>query len=796
MADMDDKITQSVLDRPNSYIGKSVPRPNAKRLVQGRGHFVDDINLPRMLHVAYVRSPYAHAKITDIDFDEAKDMPGVVRIFTGEEIAEVMEPFVAVLGHFEGMKSPPQYPLAIDKVFWQGEPVVAVVAQSRAQAEDAAEVIMVDYEELEPLVDAEQALKKDAPIIHEGFKDNKLFSIDVGTDGVDDALKKADEVIEAEFVFNRQTAVTLEPRGIVSSWDPSEERLTVYQPTQTPNQAQDVISRHFNIPENNVRVITQDVGGSFGLKIHVSGDEYATIAISKIMHRPIKFIADRMESFQSDIHARSHTIKVKAGFTKDGDILCWDLNDLAGVGAYSTYPRTSAVEGFQVVRITGGPYKHPEFRSHLDVVFQNKVHMSQYRAVGHPIACAVAENVMDMAARKLGMDPADIRERNYVTDDMYPYKAPSGIIFEKLSHHASLNAVKKAANYDKLRKDVDAAQKKGVYQGLGIASYVELTTPGPMLYGMGGARITSKDGVTIKMEPTGKVKVACSVTDSGQGTETIVAQVVATELGVPIDDVQVMQGDTEITPFGGGTWGSRGAGVASTVAAKAARDLRNNVLDVAGVMLQSEPDKLDARDGKIVDKDTGNERIEISEVGRVAYFRPDTLPQEFHPQLTVARHWVTQGLPFAFTNGCHISHVEVDVETGFVKLLNHWVAEDCGTVLNPMLVDEQVRGGVVHGLGGFLFEEIIYDDEGQLLNGSMMDYLVPLSSEMPDIHVSHVETPTEYWETGVKGAGESGTAGSGAAAMNAINDALKSFDVRLNETPLTPKRIFEALGKI
>lgn len=786
----------SELDRPNSYIGRSVPRPNARRLLRGRGQFTDDLTLPRMAHVAFLRSPHAHARIVSLDVDAARTSPGVLLVATGPDVAKVCKPWVGVLGHFPGMKSAPQYPLALDKVVWQGEPVVAVVAETRAEAEDALDLIFAEYEDLPAVTDAETALDAATPVIHPELGDNLAFKLDLNAGDVDAAFAKADAVVEETFRFGRHTAVTLEPRSIIADYDPGEERLTVHHSTQTPYQMQDVFSRHFGIPEERVRVIAKDVGGSFGMKLHVYPDEMATVALSVMLKRPVKFIADRLEAFLTDIHARDHRVTARMALSKDGDILAMDVDDLTGIGPFSVYPRTSAVEGNQVVRLAGGQYGFRDYRARLKVVFQNKTPMCQYRAVGHPIACAVTEGLVDKAAAQLGLDPVAIRKRNLIGDDAYPCTSPTGYFFEKLSHHQCLDKLLALMDYDGLRAGQAALQAKGVYRGIGLATFIEITNPGPAFYGVGGARITSQDGCVIKLEPSGKVRCMISVTEQGQGTEGAMAQVVATSLGVPMDDIRVITGDTETTPYGGAAWASRGAGIGGEVAMMAARALRENILTLAGIVLQAAPESLDIHDGRIVDKADGADRLGVDEAARIGYFRPDTLPKDFQPELTVVRHYVPRGQPFAFTNGVHACYLEVDTDTGFVKLLNHWVVEDCGTIINPMLVDEQIRGGVAQGLGAALFEQCVYSPEGQLLNGSMADYLLPMAGELPDIAVAHVETPTAMSELGIKGAGEAGTAGAPAAVMNAINDALAPLSARVAEMPFTPERILRALGHI
>jgi carbon-monoxide dehydrogenase large subunit len=786
----------SVLDRPNSYIGKVVPRPNLERLMQGRGLYVSDMELPRMAHVVFLRSPHAHAKIVGIDATEARRVTGVIAVVTGAELAAVITPWVGVLTHLKGLKSAPQHALAIDRVCWQGEAVAAIVATSRAVAEDAAEIVSVEYEELEAVIDMRTALDPTAAVIHPSLGDNLAFERNLDAGAVDAALADSDEVVQAEFIFGRHTGVTLEPRAVVADWNVAEERLTIYQGTQAPHMVQTIAALHLRLEESQVRVVCKDVGGSFGIKVHIYADEMATYALSKLLRRPIKFVADRIESFNTDIHARDHRCNGRIGVKRDGTIMAFEIDDLTGIGPYSMYPRTSAIEANQVVNLVGGPYVTPNYRARARVVFQNKNVMCQYRAVGHPIACSVTEGLVDLAAAKIGMDPVEIRRRNLIADDAYPCGSPSGLRFELLSHHAAINKLMKMMDYDALRAEQADLRRQNIYRGIGIASFIEVTNPSAAFYGVGGARISSQDGVALRLDAQGSVICQTSITEQGQGSESLTAQIVGSVLGVSMQRVRVFLGDTDNTPYGGGTWASRGAGIGGEAALQAAKALRKNILEVAAVILQSSPRELDIAGDSVVNASDGLPRIELRELARIVYFRPDTLPPGVQPELMAARHFVPRDYPFAFTNGVQASWLEVDTDTGFVRLLRHWVVEDCGTIINPQLVDEQIRGGVVQGLGAALFEKCIYDERGQLTNANMADYLVPMSGEMPDIDVGHVVSPTAETELGAKGAGEAGTAGAAASVANAVNDAISPFGAVITEIPLTPQVILAALGRI
>ena len=555
-------------DRPNSYIGKSVPRPDSRRLLEGRGQFVDDIQLPRMVHAAFLRSPFAHATINGFDLTEARKVPGVVAIYTGQDFVGVIEPYVGVLSHLAGLRSAPQMPLAIDRARWQGEPTAMVVAQSRAAAEDAVELIEADLEPLPAALDAEHALEKGETVIHKDFGNNLAWERTVDVGDVDAAFARDDVTIrtgdvccfdallagcyvssvEPEIRFGRHTGVTLEPRAAVMDYDPSENQLTFHYSGQAPHMMQFILAKHLGLPEENVRVIAKDVGGAFGIKVHTYGDELATAVAAKLLQRPVKFAADRYESFVSDIHARDHVVKGRMAVDKDGRIAALAFDDITGIGPFSMYPRTSAIEANQVLNLTGAPYDLENYRANAKVVFQNKNMMCQYRAVGHPIAMAICDGLLEDAAAAIGMDPVEIRRRNLMKDDSYPRASASGMKLDDLSHQKALEKLVEIMDYDRLRAEQAKLREKGIHRGIGFVSMVEVTNPSPMFYGVGGAPIASQDGATLRLDAGGGLRIASSVTEQGQGTNGILMQIAADVFGIPTERVKVTTGDTDTTP--------------------------------------------------------------------------------------------------------------------------------------------------------------------------------------------------------------------------------------------------------
>ena len=797
---MDDmKVNQNPklgsLDRPNSYIGRSLPRENAKKHLEGRGQFVDDLVLPRMLHVAFLRSPFAHADIKSINVDEAKKSSGVFDIYTAKEIDEFCKPWVGTLGHLGEMRSPEQTPLAKKTARWQGEPIAVVIANNRAQAEDALELIEVDWEEKDAQVDMETALDENAVIIHPELGNNLFWTRTVNQGDVVKAFEESHEVVETTLDFARHTGVTLESRGIVADWNKAETKMTIYHNGQAPHMMQHIIAKHLDVNEGLVRIVSRDVGGSFGIKVHVYPDEMAVAAISKKLGRPIKFIADRLESFTTDIHARCHKISGKLGVDKQGKILAMEINDLSGIGPFSMYPRTSAIETNQVLNLSGAPYIIPNYKAVGTVVFQNKTPMCQYRAVGHPIAVAITEALIDKAATKIGINLDEIRKKNFIPDNAYPNKTPSGVPLEDLSHQASMDKLLGMMNIAEIEKQKEDDLAKGVLTGYGVIAMCEVTNPSPLFYGVGGAHISSQDGASIRLEGSGAIHLSSSITEQGQGTEAIMKQIAADQLGVSMDTVRVTLGDTDATPYGGGTWASRGAGIGGEAVLKAARTLKNNILDIAAAIMQTNKDTLDIESNVVIRKN-GEEGISLQKLAETVYYRGHEIPKGTNPELLATASFLIEGIPFVFTNSAMGCHVSIDQDTGIVKINKFWTVEDCGTQINPKLVEEQIKGGVVQGIGGALFEECVYDDQGNMQNATMADYLVPMAYEMPDIIVDHVTTNSGRSIIGAKGAGEAGTGGAPAVIMNAINNALGKVGSEVTSQPITPEKILKSLNKI
>ena len=776
-------------------IGSPVPRLELKRLLSGRGRYLDDIRLPRMLHAHFVRSPHPHARIRSIHVEAARGSPGVEAVFTAADLNPLCTPFIGVALHRPGHRSPPQALLAQERAVWQGQPVAAVLAESRAQAEDAAELIEIDWEELPAVADQDQALAASAAVVHPELGHNIAFDFALRKGEPEKAFAAADLVIEEELRFERQMAMTLEPRGLIADFNPADGSLTVIHSHQSPFQMQDVFSRHLQIPEHKVRVTAPDIGGGFGMKLNLYTDEVAVVAASMKLGRPVKYCVNRLESFVSDAHARDHRIRARIALKSTGEITAMEVDDIAAVGAYGMPMQFNVAEGMMAITVAGAPYSFESYKARTRSVYVNKNLVGMYRGVGMPLACVVTELLTDFAADALGIDTIEFKRRNYRSKSSLPCITPGGQHLEAVSLHECLEKLVTLIGYEELRQEQHRLRQKGIFRGIGIGTFVEQTAYGPPYYGPSGAPISTQDGCTLRLEPSGSVRCVTSLTDQGQGTLTAIAQIVADTLGVPVEDVGMLAGDSAISPYGGGAWASRGAAIGGEAALKAGRMLKRNILAVAGAITQNPIDSLDIVGGNVVRADNGRTVISLAEVGRIGYFRQDLLPSDTDVQLSVSASHVANDALYYMANGVQASHVEVDCETGFIKLLGHWAVDDCGRMINPLLVQEQVRGGIVQGIGAVLFEECIYSEQGNLLNGTMADYLVPMSDEMPDIHVVHVETPEASTRLGAKGIGEAGLIGAMGAVWVAVNDALKPFGAKVLHQPFTPERVLDALAR-
>ncbi|WP_428678196.1 xanthine dehydrogenase family protein molybdopterin-binding subunit [Reyranella sp.] len=775
-------------------VGSSHRRGDARLFVGGRGTYIDDVAVPGVMHVAFLRSPHAHASIVAIRTAEADALPGVVRVVTAADLAPVCKGW-QTSQTYPGLVMRTQYPLAEDRVVFVGQAVVAVVAESRALAEDAVELVEIEWALLPPACDLTAALAPDAARAHPDLAGNLAYQADVG-DAEEAALfANSACVVEASFRFNRQTVMPMETRGVVANYLPGDGSLTVYQSHTAPHQLRSLYATHLGLDEGRIRVICPHVGGSFGAKIHLYSDEVATVAISCLIGRPVKFIADRLEALMTDIHCREQIVTARLALDGEGKFVAWRAQTRLAMGAFSTHPGSSVQEGDEAVRLAMAPYRVPHVGGRLEVVFQNKNIVGQYRGVGHPIAAAIGEHLIEKAAAATGRDPVALRLANYVPDDAYPVKTRTGIDLDALSHQACLRRLTEIVDIPALRAENERLRVKGIHRGFGIACFIERTaTNAPSNAHI--RKATAQDGITLSIDPSGAVRCAISVTDQGQGTHTVMAQVIADELGVAVDRIRIVSGDSQATPYGSGVRASRGTAVGGELALQASRELRAVVLEVAAQLLQTSATQLTISHGMIGAADGEGSGISLADLAEIVHFKPQLLPRGAQVSLSLSRHLGHDWPALVPTNGVQASLVEVDVWTGAVRLLRHWAVDDFGTIVNPLLVGEQVRGGISQGIGQALFEELVYDAAGQVQNASLADYLVPLASDLPDMVIDHVETPWPHSVLGAKGAGEAGTTGAVGAVLNAVNDAIRPLGAAITELPMTPERLLAALKRL
>jgi carbon-monoxide dehydrogenase large subunit len=772
-------------------VGASVARVEDERFLRGRGRFTSDLELPGTLHVAFVRSIHAHARIVRIDSSRALASPGVRRVFTGEDLVGVLGtiglPFRKEVYPADVFKQCKWPCLAQGKVRYDGEPVAAVIADSRYLAEDGAELVEVEYEPLPPVVDPERALDADAPLLHEEFGDNVVMRVSGDEGDVEAAFRRAAVTVSERFTTNRHSAMPMEGRVVLGSAD-SEGNITLWTSTQMPHLVRSRVAELMGHPESKLRVIAPDVGGGFGLKCHVFAEEVLIAHFTRELRVPVLWTEDRREHLLGSFHAKDEIVDCEMAFAEDGTLLGMRAKILGDLGAYSADPWPSPFEVLQLAAALPGPYHLRDYQYEVTAVCTNKTTLTVYRGVGLPAAVLIQEQLMDQAARKLGMDPVEIRRKNMIRPDEFPYTSVTGLPYDSGSSTDALDKALEMISYDGFRQKQRQARKDGRYLGIGICTYIEMTTFGTRYWAPLGIEHSAYESATVRMDPQGGVALAVGTLSHGQGHATTYAQMLADELGVALEDVRLIQGDTESTPYGWGTWGSRSAVAGGGAVMGAARKVREKMARIAAHLLEVSPEDLELADGHWRVAGVPGRAVSVREVARAAVFSAWKLPEGESPGLEATHYYDPP--PVTFTNATHIATVEVDVETGAVEILRYVVAEDCGNMINPRIVEAQVVGGVAQGIGMALYEHLRYDDHGALLTASLMDYLVPSATEVPHCEVGHLETPSPFTELGVKGMGEGGTIGAPGALANAVADALSPFGVTVTDLPLTPERVW------
>lgn len=772
------------------YIGERVRRVEDPPLLTGSARYLDDIKLPGMVHAAFVRSPHAHARIGRVEVGAALRSPGVLMALAGTDVSRQTKP---IPSRFDapGYRPTRWPPLAVGKVRFVGEPVAVVVGPDRYRAEDAADLFAVDYEPLPPVTDAEAGMKPDAPRLHEELPDNILLRVHYDNGQVERAFGEAEVHLAETFRHPRCTGAAIENRGVIAHYDRATGKLTVWSSTQIPHLLRTGLAQVLDFPESRLHVVVPSVGGGFGIKMHLFPEEIITALLALRLGCPVKWVEDRREDLMASIHAREHLHRVEVAAKKDGTILGLRARIVCDVGAYSVYPVTAALDPLTAAGILPGPYRIRGYAYDAYAVATNKCPAGAYRGVGMAVGTFVRERLVDMLARKTGLDPAEIRRRNFVRPGDFPYTSASGLVFDSGSYAESLEKLLTVAGYAELRK-AQREDRGPRSLGIGICCYNEFTGMGSAVFRRRGmAHVPGYDSATVKIEPSGQVRAFVSAASQGQGHATVMAQILAEELGVKLRDATVEGGDTDTCPYGTGTFASRTVVASGGALSLAARRVRDKVLRIAAHHLAAPVEDLVIEGGEIWVRGA-SEKISLKEVAAAAYF-PATgaLPAGLEPGLE-ATH--TYDLPGAtFSNGAHLAVVEVDRETGQVEILRYIVIEDCGRMVNPILVEGQVHGAVAQGIGNALYEDLVYDESGQPLTTTFMDYLLPTALEVPSMEIAHLETPSPISVGGVKGMAEGGTIGGTATVANAVADALAHLGIEVTELPLSPEKVYRLL---
>lgn len=775
-------------------LGAGVRRVEDPHVLLGNTQYVDDVAVKNPLAVAFVRSPYAHAKINNIEGRLAREFEGVECVVTGKDVEGAIRPFRV---EFDAKKVPLHRScdwnvLTHDKVRYVGDLVAAVVAEDRYVAEDAAALIEVDYEPLEPVVDMEQALVPGVPLVHEEWEDNVMERLEGEVGDVRQAFEEADCIVEDRFVTGRHMAAPMETRGCVACCDEGGDLVTLWSSTQVPHTLRASVAELLELPETCVRVISPDVGGGFGLKAHPFPEEVMVTYLSRLLRKPVKWVEDRAENLSASLQAKHQIVSAEIALRRDGLLLGVKARFLSDAGGYSSYPWSSAFEPKHAAASMSGPYKVPAFAFETCTVATNKASIGVYRGVGIPVAVFAMERLLDMAAAKLKLDPVEIRLRNMITAEEHPYTTPMGAEIESGSHQESLKKALKMLNYEEFRAKQLEARKRKEFLGLGMASYVEGTAHNSAVFDSYGVKIGGYESATMRLDESGKITVFVGTHSHGQGHHTVYAQIISDELGIDVNDITVVQGDTKSTPRGWGTWASRSAVTGGGAVITAAQRLREKILRIVSRMTEVPSANLTLEDGYVKSGTQEKSIISLAEFAHQIMTKPSELPADETPGLDVTVTY--EPPPITHSNATHLACVRVDPETGHVTVLRYIVVEDCGTIINPLIVDGQIQGGVAQGIGSALYEEAVYDDNGQFLTGTFMDYLIPTATDVPVVEIGHIETPSPYTLNGVKGMGEGGAIAPPAAIANAVADALSPFDARVNRIPLTPERVAALVG--
>jgi len=774
-----------------TIFGSAIKRREDPRLITGAATYTDDVKLPGLTYAAFLRSPYAHARLTRVDVSAAKRAPGVVAVYTGADIKDRVTPVPCAWNPPNcNLKVPPPPLLAYDKVRYVGDGVAMVVATSRAAARDAIDLIEADYEPLEGGVDPEKMAAAGAPQLHEEVPDNIAFTWVVSGGDAEAAFRDAEVSVEERIVQQRLLPTAMEARAAVASYNKSSGQLTLWVTSQNPHIHRFLCSVMLRLPEHRLRVIAPEVGGGFGSKIPAYPDEALVSLAAMDLGRPVKWAEDRSENYKSTIHGRDHVEYVELCGTRDGRITGLRTRVYAGLGAYAS----TAGPGIPTILhglVYPGPYTIPNVHGTVYGVYTAGTPVDAYRGAGRPEAAYLLERLVDIFARRIGMDPVEVRRKNFIPADRFPYNTATGLIYDSGNYAPALDKAVRIADYAGFRRQQEEARRQGRWLGIGVVSYLEICGLGPSqvagAVGFGGGLY---DSAIVRVYPTGVVRVYIGASPHGQGEETTFAQIVAEEFGYPVENIEIVHGDTETTPQGWGTYGSRTTAVCGSAVKVAAQRVKEKAKKIAAHLMEANEQDIEWKDGRFSVRgspDQGKGMAEVALMANVAW----NMPEGVEPGLEATAFFDPTNFVYPF--GSHVCTVEVDAETGEVKVLRYVAVDDCGPHINPMIVQGQIHGGVVQGLGEALQEICIYDDSGQLATGTMMDYAVPKATQMPRIETDNTVTPSPVNPLGVKGCGEAGTIASAACLVNAVCDALAPLGIRHIDKPLTPARVWSAM---
>jgi carbon-monoxide dehydrogenase large subunit len=774
------------------YVGRAMRRKEDPRMITGRARYADGIALPGMLYAAIVRSPEAHARIVSIDSSGARERPDVVAVLTGEDMTDDFAAPMVMVWSPPGVEinTPAHWPLKRGEVKHVGDPVAVVVGTDKYSVIDAAEQVIVEYEPRPVVVDPERALARDSPLVWEQFGTNKTHEWGVAGGDIEAALAEADVVVEQRIVNHRTTGAPMEPRCSIGEW--RGDSLTLYTSTQVPHIARFVLSGVLGIPEDKLRVVSPDVGGGFGSKLQVYPEEALVAALARRLGRPVKWTETRSEHMTTSHHGRDQINYVTLGAKKDGTLTGLRVKNICDLGAYQQLLTPFIPElGFPVM---GGCYRIPAIELNFVGVFTNKFCTDAIRGAGRPEATYWIELTMDKLADQLGMDRLELRRKNFIPKEEFPFTTALEITYDSGDYHGTLNKLLEHFDRDAFRREQEELREQGVYRGVGFSTYVEVCGLAPSrAVGPQGVGLQAAfwESAMVRVHPTGTATVFTGTSPHGQGHDTGFAQIAADRLGIDPQDVDVIHGDTDQGPWGWGTYGSRSLAVGGEAVAQAALKVQEKAKRICAALLEAAPEDIELTDGKYQVRGSPDKSMSMAEIAGAAHIPPQELSPEIEPGLEETAFFDPENFVFPF--GAHACVVDVDVETGKVTVVRYVAVDDCGPAINPMLIDGQIHGGVVHAIGQALYEQIVYDERGQLVTGSFVDYALPTAAEVPSFETDRTETPSPVNSLGVKGIGEAGTIGATPAITAAVLDALRPLGVTWIDMPLTPMRVWQAI---